>query len=144
MGLIFLFIIMKITAKQYGQYLYQITSDKSFDQSKLKDIIEKFVITLKNNNDLIKANSIVEQFVKIWNFENKIVEAEIISAKKIDIKIEQLLIDYIKEISKSDEIIIKKEIDQNLLGGVVVKYRDKVLDGSVKATLDELKNKLIK
>ncbi|MBU0897893.1 ATP synthase F1 subunit delta [Patescibacteria group bacterium] len=135
---------MKITAKQYGQYLYQITSDKSFDQSKLKDIIEKFVITLKNNNDLIKANSIVEQFVKIWNFENKIVEAEIISAKKIDIKIEQLLIDYIKEISKSDEIIIKKEIDQNLLGGVVVKYRDKVLDGSVKATLDELKNKLIK
>ncbi|MFH1232863.1 MAG: F0F1 ATP synthase subunit delta [Patescibacteria group bacterium] len=135
---------MKITAKQYGQYLYQITSDKSFDQSKLKDIIEKFVITLKNNNDLIKANSIVEQFVKIWNFENKIVEAEIISAKKIDIKIEQLLIDYIKEISKSDEIIIKKEIDQNLLGGVVIKYRDKVLDGSVRMTLGELKSKLIK
>ncbi|MEK7558177.1 MAG: ATP synthase F1 subunit delta [Patescibacteria group bacterium] len=133
---------MKTTAKQYAQYFYQIVRDKENEQ--LKDAVKEFAVVLKNNNDLAKANQIIELFVEIWNFEKRIVEAEITSAKKINIKTEELLIDYLKKLSKAEEILIKQKVDQSLLGGVIIKYRDKVLDGSVKATLDELKNKLIK
>ncbi|MDO9399110.1 MAG: ATP synthase F1 subunit delta [bacterium] len=133
---------MKITAKQYAQYLYQIVSDKENDQ--IKDVIEKFAIALKNNNDLVKANQIIKQFIEIWNFEKKIVEAEIISAKELDINIKKVLIDYIKELSKANEIIIKEKIDQNLLGGVIIKYGDKVLNGSLRNNLTEMRSRMIK
>ncbi|MEK7203453.1 MAG: ATP synthase F1 subunit delta [Patescibacteria group bacterium] len=132
---------MKITAKQYARYLYQATNNKEKEQ--LKEIIKNFVKILKDNNELTKINQIVEQFIEIWHFEKKIILAEIVSAKKIGMNTEKLLKNYIKEINKASEVIIEKKIDKSLLGGVVIKYNDKILDGSLKNSLKELKNKLI-
>ncbi|MFH1233289.1 MAG: ATP synthase F1 subunit delta [Patescibacteria group bacterium] len=133
---------MKITGRQYAQYLYQAVNDKN--NSQIKDVIKKFVATLKDNNDLAKANQIVKQFIEIWHLEKKIISAEIISAKKIDVNTEKLLKNYLKKFSKTEEVIVEKKVDQNLLGGVIIKYRDKVLDGSLRTTLRELKDKMVK
>lgn len=133
---------MKITAKQYAQCLYQVISGKNNNQ--LKDIIKKFVATLKDNNGLAKASQIVEQFIEIWHSDKKIISAKIATANKLDSKTEKLLVNYLKELSKANEVIVEKKVDQSLLGGVIIKYGDRVLDGSLRATLDELKNKMIK
>ena len=37
-----------------------------------------------------------------------------------------------------------KKIDKNILGGVIIRYGDKVVDGSLKTQLEDLKEKLIK
>jgi F-type H+-transporting ATPase subunit delta len=41
-------------------------------------------------------------------------------------------------------IKLTNEIDQNLLGGVLVRIGDKVIDGSIKGRLEEMKESLSK
>ncbi|MEA3463831.1 MAG: ATP synthase F1 subunit delta, partial [Patescibacteria group bacterium] len=90
-----------------------------------------------------KADEIIEKFIKVWNREQGIVEAEVVSAKKLDNSVIKLLNNYIIELSGAGKVLVKQKIDKNILGGVVIKYEDKVLDGSLRMKLGELRNKMV-
>lgn len=133
---------MKVTSKQYAESLYQAVQNKK--DSKVKIAVENFVKVLINNNDISKADEIIKQFVRIWNMEQGIVEAEVVSAKKLDKKIVKLLHSYIVKLSGAEKVLVKQRVDKDILGGVVIKYKDKVLDGSLRMRLGELKSEMVK
>ena len=133
---------MNITPKQYAESLYQAVADKK--SREVKGVIENFIKVLADNNNISKIDKIIEQFVKIWNEEEKIVEAEITSAKELDNKIIKLLYCYIVKLSGAKKVVLKQKVDKNVLGGVVIKYEDRVLDGSLRMRLNELKEKMVK
>ncbi len=133
---------MKITPKQYSESLYQAVQNKK--DSEVKDAIGNFVKVLISNNDISKADEIIKQFVGIWNKEQGIVEAEVVSAKELDNKIAKLLNNYIVKLSGAEKVLVRQKVDKNILGGVVIKYGDKVLDGSLREKLNELKAEMIK
>ena len=132
---------MKVTSKQYAESLYQAVQNKK--DSKVKIAVENFVKVLINNNDISKADEIIKQFVRIWNMEQGIVEAEVVSAKKLDKKIVKLLHSYIVKLSGAEKVLVKQRVDKDILGGVVIKYKDKVLDGSLRMRLGELRSKMV-
>lgn len=133
---------MKITEKQFALSLYESLSGKSEKEAGV--VIEKFVKVLVENNELAKFEKIIEEFVNIWNKEKGIVEAEITSAKGLDKEIVKLLNGYIVKLSGAKEVAMKEKIDKDLLGGVIIKYGDQVLDGSLKMRLSSLKDKMVK
>lgn len=133
---------MKITPKQYAESLYQSVRNKK--DSQIKSVIENFVKLLAANNDMAKADKITGQFKKIWNREEGIVEAEAVSARELDKKIVKLLNGYIVQLSGARKVLLKQKVDKNILGGVIIKYEDKILDGSLKMKLNELRSKMIK
>ncbi len=133
---------MKITSRQYAQALYDLTKDKQL--AEIKQITKRFVELLINNRDLSKAKEISNRFQKIWLREENIVEANIVSARKLDKDVIKSVSDYIKKTTKAKELIIKEDIDKNILGGVIIKYQDKIMDGSIKTKLIELKKEIIK
>ena len=133
---------MKITQKQYGEALYQAVHDKS--DSEVKAVLKNFFQILIQNNDLSKADGIIKEFKKIWNKEHGIIEAEVIGAKKLDNKIIELLNDYIIKLSGAKRINLEQKIDKNILGGAVIKYEDKVMDGSLRRRLNELNAEMAK
>ena len=133
---------MKITPKQYAESLYQIVADKK--DSEVKIAVENFVKVLISNNDIFKVDKITEKFVKVWNREQGIVEAEVVSAKELDKKIVKLLNDYIVKLSGARKVVAKQKVDKNILGGVVIKYEDKILDGSLRMRLGELRSEMVK
>lgn len=133
---------MKITPKQYADALFQSVSGQN--ETRIKNAVNNFANLVIENNDVSKINKIIKQFEIIWNKENGIVEAEISGARKLDDKIIRLLSDYISELSGVKEVVAREQIDKNILGGVIIRYGDKVLDGSIKTRLEELKNNMIK
>ncbi|MCK4540191.1 ATP synthase F1 subunit delta [Candidatus Parcubacteria bacterium] len=133
---------MKITPKQYAESLYQAVKEKK--DSDIKDAINNFFSILIQNNDMAKAEAIVVEFEKIWNMEQRIVEAELVSAKELDNSIVKLLNGYIAELSGAKKVILNQKINKNILGGVVIKYEDKILDGSLRMRLGELKKEMVK
>ncbi|MBI4811838.1 ATP synthase F1 subunit delta [Candidatus Falkowbacteria bacterium] len=133
---------MKITFKQYAQVLYEIMADK--DTGEIKDDVKKFIESLAKNEQLKKAHKIMIEFVKIWNKEKGIVEAEAISARELDKDIVKLLNNYIVKLSGAKEVLISEKINKDILGGVVIKYGDRVVDGSLKSRVIEFKNSLVK
>lgn len=130
---------MKITSRQYAELLYEIT-----DKKEVGEAIESFASFLANNNDIFKIDRIVKNFQEIWNEKKGIVESVIESSCKLDDSTVEMLNEYILKLSKAKKVIIKEKTDKNLLGGVVIRYKDKILDGSLRTRLKELNNKMTK
>jgi len=133
---------MKIKPKQFALSLYEAIDGKTSVQAKV--VIEKFVGLIAQKNMLTKADKISAEFIKIWNEKNGIVEAEVSSANDLDKASVKLLENYIMELSGAKEVFISEKIDKNILGGVIIRYGDRVVDGSLRTSLEELKNKMIK
>lgn len=133
---------MKITPKQYALTLFELVKEQK--EEKIREIIKRFVVLLVKNNDLTKFKKIIEQFSKIYNRAEGIVEVEIISYQELGDNIIKLLRSYIKDLTKAGEVIFKPRVDKNILGGVVLKYEDKMLDGSMRSRLNDLRSLLEK
>lgn len=131
---------MRVSPRQYAQSLYEITRKKK--SSQVKADIKKFVEVLVKNNDLKLGEKIADEFVKIKNRREGIVEAEIITVRKPDNPTVKLLNSYIAKLSGAKKVVLEKSLDKDLLGGVVIKYGDKILDGSMKTRLSELRNRM--
>jgi F-type H+-transporting ATPase subunit delta len=133
---------MKTNSTQYAELLYEIT-DKE-DESQVSEAIKGFAKFLVNNNDSFKIDKIIKKFQEIWNEKNGVVEAKIESASKLDESIKQMLNEYILELSQAKKVVIEEKTDKELLGGVVIRYKDKILDGSLRTRLTELNHKMTK
>lgn len=133
---------MKITIKQYAQSLYESLAEIESEVD-VKVALNNFVKLLSARRSLNKTGKIIAEFEKIWNREQGIVEGELVSAKKLDNGIIELLNCHIVKLLSIKEVNLANQIDKNILGGFIVKVGDTVIDGSVKNQLNNLKNKLI-
>jgi F-type H+-transporting ATPase subunit delta len=133
---------MKITAKQFALSLYESVEGKSAGE--IKVVIKNFVEILSKKSRLAMADKIIKEFTRVWQAERGQVEAEITSASDLSNETVKLIQNYVKKLSGANEAIVTARVDRNILGGVIIKYGDRVLDGSLKNSLAELKEKLVK
>lgn len=128
---------MKVNTKQYAQTLFSLVEGKTKEKS-LK-IIENFARFLVKNNDAFRLEKIEKDFSSLWDKENSILKVEIISANELPVESETLLINYIKNKVGAKEINITRKLDKSILGGVIIKYGDKIFDAGLRSRLDKLK-----
>ncbi|MCR4284116.1 MAG: ATP synthase F1 subunit delta [Parcubacteria group bacterium] len=131
---------MKITPKEYAVGLFNSAYGK--DEDEVKNIINKFVDLLIKNNDLSKAGKIYDIFSSLWNKAEGIVESEVTTAKKLDKESIESLKNFLIKQSKAKKMIIREKIDKNILGGMIVRYNDKILDRSLKTKIKNLSNSI--
>lgn len=133
---------MKFSVKQYAQYLYEETVGQNHKD--IKVVVDNFFDFLKKNNDLRLLNKIIVTFSDLYDREEKIVNAEVISAHGLGKEPLKDIREYILSLAKAKEVNIKETIDKSLLGGIVIKYGDKVLDDSLQNRIEQLKISLEK
>lgn len=126
----------KITNKQYAQALFEATKDLKGE--KISETIKKFVLLLARQHKLKRAEQIIVEYEKRVKKENGEIGIIIKSARKL----EKTLIEKIGGIF-GKKVETKEEVDASLLGGIVVRTEDKILDGSLKTQLASLRQKLI-
>lgn len=132
---------MKISDKQYAQALFELVKDEP--EEKRKKTIIGFAKFLVNNHGVFKLSGITKEFDTLWDKEFGIIGAEISSFSILDKKTEKLLQEYIKKVSGAKEIDIKTKTDKGIMGGVVIKYGDKIFDACLRSRLEKLKEKII-
>lgn len=130
----------KIKEKQYAELLYEITDNISGEA--LKKVLKKFIVLLAKKRDLKRINRIIDKFSETYNNWKNLEEVQIITSKKIS---EKTLAEIKRWLEKqlSRKIKLEEKIDETLLGGLIVKYQDTVLDMSLKNNLNNLKISLI-
>lgn len=132
---------MTFTPKQYAAALHQaVFESKPSDQEK---ILENFAMILKENGDLGFFPEIESEFYKYEREAKGIRLAEVTAARELSKTEEQRVIEELNEYV-GGKVELKKQIDEGLLGGIVVRLDDELIDGSVKKKLQDLKNTLIK
>lgn len=128
---------MKPSIKQYALSLYSALIGK--DVKEQEAVIKDFVSLLGRNGDFFLAEKIIERFEKVFNENEGIYEAQVFSARELPAKDLDFVKDFIKKESGAEKIILSKAIDEDILGGFVVKFGDKILDASLLKNIDDLK-----
>jgi F-type H+-transporting ATPase subunit delta len=133
---------MKKTPKKYSAALMDITQGK--DKKEIEKIIKDFIRVLILNNDFAKSQEVIAEYEKLADSKNNIVRAKVTSAKELENDSLNFVRDFIKEVTKAEEVVLEKEVRKELIGGLVIRYGDKVIDYSLQARINDLKIKLIK
>ena len=103
--------------------------------------MEFLKIVLKKRRDLILPE-IFTQFLEMYRESKNIINATVYTAVPVTDKIKAEVKSYLAR-STDATIELKNEIDEDLLGGFVLKYNDKLVDASVATQLRTLRNNLI-
>ena len=132
---------MGYSPKQYALALYQAISESApADEGK---ILDNFTLVLKENRDLGKLDEIEREFIGASKAERGIQTAHVATAQKLSQSEEAKIISELN-FYIGHKVELKTKVDAGLLGGVVIKIGDELIDGSVKKSLQDLKEKLIK
>ena len=130
----------KISPKRYAISLYEATQDLDKDEVKVE--IENFVKILVRNKNLKLAERVIEEFEKYSKEQEGILEVEVVSASELSSSFKKELEDKIKKINRVDKVDIINKEDDGLIGGMVVKIGDTIIDASLKTRLALLKKQL--
>lgn len=108
---------------------------------KLDEHLSRFLGVLADKRRLNLLGSIAEQFETLRAMHEKRLDVTVVSAFKLDSKQEQKLVAALKK-RLNREISITTQVDNTLLGGVILRAGDTVIDGSVRGRLHRLSEAL--
>ncbi|HEX5429741.1 MAG TPA: ATP synthase F1 subunit delta [Patescibacteria group bacterium] len=132
---------MKFSALEYARALLDSVTDT--DPKELDLVLNNFVEVLAANNDVSLFPEIEQEFHKLELASRGQKLAEVTSAHPLSRENERDIITELNKLVKGD-VTLKKKIDEKILGGVVIRLDDQLIDASVKGELDNLKNELSK
>lgn len=113
------------------------TIEKAF-KDKISEISFNFIETLLDENRFGIFRTILEVFIKETERIKNMQRVEVVSAVDIDEEEKEKLTKKLSE-KLNKEVILKYNLDGTILGGIVVKVEDKVVDLSLKAKFENLK-----
>ncbi len=90
-----------------------------------------------------KLPNIIETFFTLAQESREKVTAEVITSIPLSDDLLQRLAKELTRVSKK-QIFLKPMIDESILGGVIVKIENKMIDGSIKHRLEEMKQEMVK
>ena len=105
-------------------------------------ITEKLLDLLIHNKRVAIISDIASSFVQLYNKNNNIKEAIIITASPIDKDLEKKILSQIK-IPAAKSITLTNLIDSRIIGGFIIRYDGKEYNASIKQNLKNLKTELI-
>lgn len=132
---------MKISVRQYAESLYSALDGR--EETAQKEILRKFVRLLAEHRALSKAPAIIQAFSEVWEREKGELSAAVATARKLDPASLQLIRGYLAEKSGTQKVELKEKISPDLLGGFILRYQDKIVDASVRRSLDALRERLV-
>lgn len=128
---------MSTTIQEYAQALHL-----ALQESKPEDVdvvIENLVGVLKENNELDKYEAIVKEFEKLSLIAGEITEVEAVFAREATAN--KGILDELNSVV-GPQMEIRSRVDNELVGGMVLRVDDTLIDASVKGSLDRLKEDL--
>ena len=129
-------LLNKKTTKLIGSQNF---SDKESKKISVSKNLLGLISLLDKNSKLQILEDVLKKFLKLKNFNNKEVKVNVTSVAKLD----ESIVDNLKKIfSKNGEMNVKivNYIDENLLGGLIIKVGSNLIDTSVKTKLNKIKS----
>lgn len=125
-------------AANYAEALYLAlaeTTPKDHDK-----VLDNFVRILAQSGDLGILNAIEQEYLRVERAAKGIKEVQVTTA--MDHNAKALLKDLNKIVG--DKLEVRHNVDQGVVGGVVIRVDDTLIDASVKNSLDKLKQVISK
>ncbi|QBP18776.1 ATP synthase F1 subunit delta [Acetilactobacillus jinshanensis] len=127
----------------------------SFPEADKEKLVEPLVnnVSIKYVKNLIKVVfecgrmsnmvTLIDQFEHLYDQDHKIVHAELITAVKVDDQQIEALKKAFAERTGANQVIFNCKVDQGIIGGVVIKSSNVIIDGSVKTRISRVRQLLL-
>ena len=109
---------------------------------KNNSITKKLLDLLIHNKRVAIISDIASCFIQLYNKNNNIKEAIVITASPIDKDLEKKILSQIK-IPAAKSISLINHVDSSIIGGFIIRYDGKEYNASIKQNLKNLKTELI-
>lgn len=124
-----------------------ITEEEKLDMLKnafegnISDTVYDFICVLTENRHITDFSEICKSFKTLYYQDENIVEVTVKTTVSLSGEQRQKLISKLESFTGMN-IILNEEIDETLIGGIVVNYNDTQIDASIKGRLAKLKTAL--
>ena len=111
-------------------------------EGKASPLVMQFLNVLNTKNRLKSLGMIVDAYEELLDEQLGKIEVDVIVAQK-------LAPDQLEQVRQKVSSALKKDavvhqyVDESIIGGLILRVQDKLIDGSVKHQLNELKQKLL-
>ena len=106
-------------------------------------ILNNFLKLLIEKHRMPAVFRVRRSFDELWQRENKLLPVEITSAIELDKKTVKQIGDRIGE-ETGQKIELSERVDPDILGGLVVRVGNSIIDSSIRARLDSLRKQVAK
>lgn len=130
---------MRITTHQYAQGLYEALREVKPEEH--DKVIDNLVEVLRKNNELDKFQAVVSAYESLDLEQQGIKQAEVTFAR--DVEMNKTILEELNTVAGS-KLQVEKKVDEEIIGGVVIRVDDTLIDASVKGQLNTLKESLSK
>lgn len=107
-------------------------------KGKVSDLVYAFMALLIKKGREPYFHDIVNSFIDQYNQLKGITPVKLITAVKLDSGLVQTMISNLKAKEFLKEVELTEQVDEELIGGFILKYSDKMIDSSVRRRLNEL------
>lgn len=114
--------------------------DEAFNH-KIHNYILNFMKVLMENNNLLCFTKCVDAFLEHYDKDNNIERVVAITAVPISEELKEKLIRKTEKFT-GKTIILTNSVQPDCMGGVILRFNDRQIDGSVKTHLENMKQKI--
>lgn len=117
------------------------TISKIFSQD-VAECVYRFLLLLVDKHRETILPAIVEEYTKFVNETNHVIEAMVTTAMPLAVSEEAALSAKLSRVT-GKKVVLRTTVDRAIIGGIIVKMGDKLIDGSVVRQLQVLKTSLL-
>jgi F-type H+-transporting ATPase subunit delta len=126
----------KNSSHEYAAALFEVASQ--VPQSQQAEVATAFTALLIRNHVIHHADQIIADFIKLSKEHDGTSPVEVTTTQMLSEELKGTL----KKVFGSNIEVIEK-VDPHILGGIIIKTHDVVLDGSIKTQIERLKTSMI-
>ncbi|MFZ2539977.1 MAG: ATP synthase F1 subunit delta [Oscillospiraceae bacterium] len=108
---------------------------------RISDYLLNLIFVLVDNNRFAIFFDVTSAYNKLHDRKHNILRVTAVTATELSASMKDKLQNKLCELSKKD-VVLLNEVDETLIGGVLLKYDNMEIDGSVKTKLDEIKKQV--
>jgi F-type H+-transporting ATPase subunit delta len=106
------------------------------------DLLQRLVALLLQRDRIELLPLIAKAYVRRWNTQKGIVEAEAVSARALDETEARAIAAAAARAVGGKEVELRRRVDPDLMGGLLLRMEGRIFDGSVRARLRALREQL--
>ena len=130
-----------LTNPLYPQDVREKVMEKLVEAMKVSELMTNFfnLVAQKGRADVLP--DIAETFQTLVDDERNVCQGTVVSATKISAKLNDKIKATLEKIT-GKQVVVTNEIDPSIIGGIVARVGDLLLDGSIKTQLQDLKESI--
>ena len=110
-------------------------------KGRVMDTTFNFLCVLADHGRVRFFDKIEEVFHGLYNDKKGILEVEVVTSEPLGSALEQKLKAKLENKS-GKSVVIKKKVDKSIIGGIIIRYSDSEIDGSLRKRLDDLRKSI--